>query len=307
MKGLLTIILLCFVGVCYAQQVPQFSQWYWNQYALNPAHAGIKNCFELKTYYRTQYTGIEGMPHHGNFSITAPLNRDRKDFLSPRHGIGLKMATERIGAFVTNRLNVSYAAHLNFTQDNRISVGIDAGVKQLATDVSRITTQEFDPTIHQYASNWMPDANIGVWWNSKNYYVGLTVREILGSKWRNIGLESSYKLHTYINGGYRFVGKNGFSFFPSMLIKLPIQGRMSSDLILLFDKNNQFSFVAGYRTTEALLFAFNVKVKEMFSIGYSFDYNFKPLGGFPHSTHEINLTLSGCRAYKKSQTGCDLF
>lgn len=307
MRKLLVVLLVVTGFSAFGQQLPQYTQWYWNQFALNPAHAGIRDCFELKAQYRFQYTGIEGMPHYGNFTLTTPINRPRKEFLTPRHGIGLKMATEKIGIFLTNRINLSYAAHLNFSQDNRLSVGIDAGVKQLAADIGSITTENFDPTVHQYVSNWMPDANIGFWWNSKNYYVGLVLKEFLGSKWKNIGLESRYTMHTFLNGGYRFVGKNGFSFFPSMLLKMPVKGKTSADIVLLFDHNNQFSYAISYRTSEAVMFAFNVKIKEMFAIGYSFDYVFRPLGGFPNSSHEISLTLSGCKAYKKTQTGCDLF
>lgn len=308
MKKLILIFVFVSLGkILSAQQQPQYTQWYWNQYALNPAYAGIRDCFEMKTQYRFQYTGIEGMPHHGNFSLTMPINTPRKEFLTPRHGVGLKLETEKIGIFLANRLNFSYAAHLNFTQDNRLSVGIDAGVKQLAVDISRVSTEEFDPTVHQYVSNWLPDANIGLWWNAKNYYIALTVKDLVTLKWRNIGLNAKYYPHVFLSGGYRVVGKNGFSFFPQALVKMPIKGKVSADLVLLFDHNNQFSYTLGYRANEALMFGINFKIKEMVAIGYSFDYNFKPLGGFPNSSHELTLAFSGCRSYKKTRTGCDMF
>lgn len=302
-----TIILFFLVGMVWSQQQPHYTQWYWNQYALNPAHAGIRECIEMKTQYRFQYTGIEGMPHHGNFSVTMPIMPKRTEFFTPRHGVGLRLETEKIGVFLVNRLNASYAAHVNFTQDNRLSVGLDVGIKQLGVDIGRVTTEEFDPTVHQYVSNWMPDANLGFWWNSKNYYVGLVFRDLITLKWRNIGLQSKFQPHVYLNGGYRFAGKNGFSFFPSALVKMPIKGKVSADLVLLFDHNNAFSYSLGYRANDAVLVAFNFKIKEMVAIGYSFDYNFKPLGGFPNSSHEVSVAFSGCRSYKKTRTGCDLF
>lgn len=302
------VLYLSFISLLsYGQQLPEYTQWYWNQFSLNPAHAGIRSCIELKTAYRFQYTGVEGMPHHGKFSITSPIPSKRKDFLTARHGVGIQLETERIGIFITNRMNFAYAAHINFSQDNRLSVGIDAGVKQLSVNMAKVTTEEFDPTLHQYASNWMPDANIGLWWNSKNYYVGLVFRELLMSKWRNIGLESRYNMHIYLNGGYRFVGKNGFSFYPMMLLKMPIKGRISSDIVMLFDHNNVFSYTVGFRTSEAVMVGFQVKIKEVFGISYSFDYVFNKVGGFKNSTHEIGLTFSGCRSYVKTRTGCDLF
>lgn len=302
---LLIALLISFLG--YSQQDPQYTQWYWNQFAINPAHAGIRSCVELKTQWRAQYTGIEGMPFHGNFSITAPIKTRRKTFLYPRQGIGLKLTTERIGIFLANNLNLAYAAHINFSQDNRLSLGIDAGIRQLSVDAGKLTSLEFDPTIHRYVSNWMPDANVGIWWNTKNYYVGLALRDLVGTKWKNIGLESKYDLHAYLNGGYRFVAKNGFSIFPSMLFKLPLKGKTSADLVLIFDHNNVFSYSFGFRTNEAVMAGFQVKIKEIFGIGYSFDYVFRPLGGFQNSSHEITLTFSGCRTYTKTRTGCDLF
>lgn len=307
MKHVLLFFSCCLFSLVNAQQVPQYSQWYWNQFELNPAHAGIRNCIELKTAYRFQYVGVEGMPHHGNFSITSPIPTKRKELLTPRHGVGVKLATERIGIFIVNRLNFAYAAHINFSQDNRLSVGIDAGIKQLSVNMAKVTTEEFDPTLHQYAANWMPDANIGLWWNSKDYYVGLMFRELLMSKWRNIGLESRYNMHIYLNGGYRYAGKNGFSFFPMMQLKMPVKGQVSADLVFLFDHNNVFSYTVGFRTSEAVMASFQVKIKEVFGIGYSFDYVFNRLGGFANSSHEISLTFSGCRSYVKTRTGCDLF
>lgn len=307
MKYIGGIFICLFASLSFSQQLPQYSQWYWNQFEINPAHAGIRKCIELKAAYRLQYTGIDGWPHHGNFSITSPIPMKRNKFLSARQGVGLKVETEKIGVFLTNSVNAAYAAHLNFSQDNRLSVGIDAGIRQLGVDMSKVTTEEFDPSIHRYVSNWMPDANVGLWWNTKNYYVGLMFRNILGSRWKNIGLESRYSMHVYLNGGYRFVGKNGFSFYPMALLKMPVKGRMTADLVFLFDHNNVFSYTVGIRTGDAVIVGAQVKIKEVFGIGYSFDYVFSKLGGFANSSHEITLTFSGCRTYTKTRTGCDLF
>jgi len=308
MKKFLLIALFCgCTTLGFSQQLEEYTQWYWNQFALNPAHAGIRECVEVKAQYRFQYTGVEGAPDYGNFSVSFPIRTRRRTFLTPRQGIGLKLSTERIGAFMTNTLNLSYAAHLNFTQDNRISVGIDAGIRQLAVNLARITTEDYDPTVHEYASNWMPDVNIGFWWNTKNYYIGLMGRELLGSKWKKIGLESKYFPHIYLNGGYRFAFNHGFSFYPQAMMKLPIRGKFSTDFVLVFDHNNQISYSVGFRTSEAIMAGFKFTIKEMFSIGDLFDYVFKPLGGFANSTHELNIMFSGCKSYKKTTTGCDLF
>jgi len=128
-------LLLSVSSIAYGQQIAQFSQWSFHQFALNPAHAGIKSCIDLHTLYRAQWLGFSGAPRSGMLTLCAPLKSKRNEFLSARHGIGLRFENDRIGQLSTNRLNVAYAGHFNFSRDNRLSLGIYGGVIQMGYDV----------------------------------------------------------------------------------------------------------------------------------------------------------------------------
>ena len=170
MKGLFHIALMSFVlmfsGKTFAQQIAQYSQWSSHQFALNPAHAGIKSCIDFHTLYRTQWVGFGGAPRSGMFTLSAPLNAKRKQYFSARQGIGMRFESDRIGQFNTNRLNAAYAAHFNFTRDTRLSLGLYGGVIQLGYDPSSSTTIDPDPTVLKEASFMVPDATFGAWWKS---------------------------------------------------------------------------------------------------------------------------------------------
>ena len=69
------------------QQLPQYTQWSSHQFAINPAHAGIKNCLDVHSLYRTQWLGFEGAPKSRFITFSAPMNSLRKHALSSRHGV----------------------------------------------------------------------------------------------------------------------------------------------------------------------------------------------------------------------------
>jgi len=61
-KLLFVFIIIAFNNGLKAQQLPQYTQWAFHQFALNPAHAGIKQCIDISTLYRNQWVGFEGAP-----------------------------------------------------------------------------------------------------------------------------------------------------------------------------------------------------------------------------------------------------
>jgi hypothetical protein len=53
---LLTALLCVIVLSTYAQQKPQYTQYIFNNFLLNPAVAGIENYTDVKLGYRSQWT-----------------------------------------------------------------------------------------------------------------------------------------------------------------------------------------------------------------------------------------------------------
>lgn len=289
------------------QQLPQYSQWFWNQLNLNPAHSGIKPCVEAKTQVRAQYLGLEGAPNSGNFSISLPIPTTRKRFLGTRQGVGMIFERDQIGPFSGNRFNFSYAVHMNFTQNTRLSIGIGAGIKQWSFNKQKSTTLTYDPLVQENATALTPDANIGLWWNGENYYLGLAFNELTRNRWNNISDDSRFKIHYSLSGAYRWIATDGITLIPSMMLRFPPKSKISADLSLLVDFKNQVGIGLGIRNTDAIMAYLNVKIKEQFQIGYSFDYVISPIGGNQFFSHEISVTLNGCKVYSPTATGCPLF
>jgi type IX secretion system PorP/SprF family membrane protein len=294
-------------GSFWSQQLTQYSQWAFHQFTLNPAHAGIKPCLDMHSIYRSQWVGFEGAPKSGVFTVSAPLRAKRKQFLSARHGAGMRFENDRIGQFGTNRLNFAYAGHFNFSVDSRLSLGLYGGVVQMSFNPIGAITNQPDPQIFREANFIVPDASFGAWWNGKDYYTGLIVQNMIPYRWNGLGTNSYFRRHLMVNGGCRLRINDAISVLPSVLIKIPPQAPWSLDLQTNVNIRNTFDIGMGYRNTDAVIFIAGYKVNQKLSIIYSFDLTTSALKNYSSNTHELSLSFNTCRQEKTTTVSCPLF
>src|SRR5687767_1515335 len=97
MKQLLTLFSVLSALFVHGQQLPHLSQWSSHQFAINPAHAGIKTCLEVQSTLRGQWINMEGAPLTGWLTVSAPLQAKRNHYLSARHGLGGMVNYDQLG------------------------------------------------------------------------------------------------------------------------------------------------------------------------------------------------------------------
>jgi type IX secretion system PorP/SprF family membrane protein len=289
------------------QQLPQYTQWSSHQFAINPAHAGIKSCIDIHSLYRMQWVGFEGAPKSGFLTISAPIKTKRKVYLQARHGVGLRFETDQIGHFNTNRLNVAYAGHFNFSRDNRLSLGLYGGVIQFGFDPTNTVTIQPDPAVAQEASFIAPDASFGAWWNGENYYLGAVLQNLIPYRWVDLGNDSRFRFHSLINAGYRMKINETVTVLPAFILKIPPRGPVALDIQAMVDLKDIVDLGLGYRNTDALLIFAGFKINQRFSLQYSFDLTLSPLRNGSSNTHELSLSFSACRPENTSTSKCPLF
>jgi len=302
---LICLIFLSLNGI--SQQLPHYTQWSSHQFAINPAHAGIKNCLDAHLLYRNQWTGFDGAPTSGFLTVSAPIESLRKHAYSPRHGFGARLEYDNIGQFSTNRLNLAYAAHFNFTPDTRLSLGLYGGFVQFSYSPKNTVTIKPDVVITKESNFIKPDATFGAWWNGKNYYLGMVFQNLITSKWNNLGIDSKFRFHSIFTGGYRYSIHEKLTFLPAFILKIPPSAPISLDLNLSFDYHNKAGFGIGYRNTDAFLFMAHIKVKQQLTINYSFDYVLSAMRPSLLGSHEISLNFLTCKPLDLRATKCSLF
>lgn len=306
MKYLVFIVLIISCSA-FGQQLGNMSQWFSHQYAFNPAYTGIKRCMEVQATLRGQWIKVNGAPYTGWLSIHSPLISKRRKFLSARHGLGGLVSMDKIGPFQDIRLQLSYAGHFNFSVTNRLSLGLAVGARQLSFDLNEAKPLTPDPVINGSASQILPTATFGAWWNGKTYFIGFSLAELIPQKWNVIGMNARYQMHGYLTGGYRYQINPKFSLTPGIMLSFTKNTPINLQIHALMEYQRIFSFGLGYRNTDAMIAMIGFRIKEKFKIGYSFDFILSKLRPNTVHTHEITLSFSPCRQYSDNPNSCPTF
>lgn len=307
MRFLLLIASLLLTPLIFGQQIAQYSQWSFNQFSINPALAGIKNCLDVRSAYRLQWAGFEGAPESGLFTINAPLNKKRKHLNSSFHGLGGKIERDVFGHFQNFAVSMAYALHFPLDQEKRLSFGISAGVQQFSFNQEGVSTIDPDPAVVQSANVFMvPLIGAGAWYNSERFYVGASVDQLARNRWEDVGFSSRFQMHFKLAAGTRLNLENNYSLLPSVLIRIPPAGPPSVDLNAMFDFGNNFMLGAGYRNVDAIIAFLRLRIKKI-TIGYSFDYITSNIQGGNFHTHEISVMYNNCRSRNTKAAACPLF
>lgn len=330
MKKILVFVFIFIARAGMAQQLPQFTQYIFNNYLINPAISGIENYTDVKLGHRNQWTGLEGAPVTSYFSINAPIGRnfiegDATSFLAegginpssrlftqnyqaaePHHGIGGMVMTDKAGPITQTNVNATYAYHLGLTARLNLSVGVMAGFNRLTLNTAEITlTNPNDPAITNGYNNaqWKPDVGAGVWLYSSTYFVGLSARQLLPQKYyfsesRTTYTGSNSVPHFYLTAGAKLFMTDEITFMPSIMVKRTAPVPLTYDVNGKFNFQDKFWIGGSYRHNDAAALLAGFNLNSLINVGYSYDITTSALNTVSRGTHEIFLGLMLNNRYK---------
>lgn len=292
---------LGWLGSCFAQQLPQWSQYNFNYYIQNPALGGLDVPVVAQVGYRTQWVGFDAAPPKTSYvSIHAPLNYTIDNNVyhkaKPHHGVGGYVFQDQSGLSKFTGVNFSYSYHMNISKDKKLSFGSFFGFKQYSLKGSSIVfthTQE-DPNIsYQDVTQTVPDASVGIWYHTSSLFVGVSAQQVLRS---NLSFSSdantsdfgALRSHLVANVGAIISLDRYVKIVPSVLVKsvssAPIQVDFSNKTI--FDE--KMWFIVSLRNLDAVVGAVGL-IYENFEIGYAYDFTLNEIQNSSYGTHEIIL------------------
>lgn len=290
-----------------AQQEPHFTQYMYNMSVINPAYAtDTPEVLNLGSLYRYQWAGIKGAPKTMTLFAHTPVNEKIET--------GLSLVSDDIGDGAKKVTNVfaDFAYVLQLDERQKLSFGVKAGFTTISTNFNGFKLNSGDVTTDlAFAENvneTMPNIGAGVYYFTDNYYVGLSVPNILtaeheGSSNNQINSFGTHRVHGYLTGGYVFDINENFKLKPAAMAIFLEGAPVSVDLTANVLYNEKFELGAAYRFSDAVSVLMNVNVTPNLRIGYSYDYTISNLSQFNSGSHEIvllyNLNILG-RGYNKS-------
>lgn len=292
-------ILLLLVAVAIpgsSQQLSQYTQYVFNQFSVNPAVAGSKDCIDVRMGFRQQWVGFEGAPTTGWASLHAAIKPKSKGTLGNKHGVGAFMEADQAGNWGYTRMLLAYAYHIQMSRDYFVSLGMFGGVQQVKFDVGNVYAIDFnDPALDNRASVVVfPEVTPGIFLYNKVAWGGLSIHQLLGNPIQGIGEDSRLARHIMLSGGYRYRIGREMSFTPSLLMKFAGGAPLAMDLNGMVEWKRTIALGMGYRNGDALAFLMKVAFLKYFQLGYSYDVTTSKLRVASSNTHEVILGITPC-------------
>ena len=290
MRRILLPVLAALAVRAGAQQLPQLTQYQFNDYVVNPAVAGSRPYFELRSAHRYQWVGIQDAPRTFTFSGSTPVGE--------KMGVGGYLFTDIVGPTRRTGLQFSYAYHLKLTQEIKLSLAVSAGLLQFLIDGSKIQFHDpGDPVMdNQLRGDLLPDAKFGFYLYSPKFWFGATAPQLLQNKVyfldENSATLSRMEDHYYIMGGYRFQLGEDWRLEPSFLMKYTSPVPLKLDLTATVRYKDSFWIGAGFRTNDAYSAMVGYWLKKTFQFGYSYDIVSSNLRNYSTGTHEVMLAIT---------------
>ena len=271
----------------FGQRDALYSQYMFNQLVINPAYSGSKEELSMAVIKRYQWVGLEGAPKTLTVSAHTPLRNENV-------ALGMYVYSDQIGA--ENDLGVvgSYAYRVKLGK-GKLCFGLQAGVSQVSTDWSKVTVREESDVVYSSRpkSGLKPDANFGVYYYTRNYYLGLSSKHLFETQLGKADASGTYAAlsrHFYAMGGVAIPLTDKIVFKPSTLIKYAQNAPVNADLNANFLFNNKIWLGASYRTgNNTLVFMIELQATSSFKIGYSYDACMGGLKNYNQGSHEIML------------------
>ena len=317
MKRLVYILLFIAIEqISFSQQLPLYSQYLYNKFLINPAHAGSDGYTSFNITARDQWIGYSGAPRTYSLSWQTRIlkksyklkqNLFNRTIYRPKNdgkvGLGGYIFSDKNGLVQRTGFQVCYAYHLWLEDFTQLSMGLAFTGYHFIINAREINFE--DPNEPWLNDNFrrgifVPDADFGIYLLNPRYDLGFSAQQLFGAvakigenAYRNFSMDR----HFYLFGSYIFSSGTKSELQPSLLLKMSEQLRPQADIGLTYIFDQDYLVGLSYRTGGALITNFRfrfipsrVKKTTMF-FGYSFDFTLNKIQRMTYGTHELTIAL----------------
>jgi type IX secretion system PorP/SprF family membrane protein len=302
----------------FAQQLPIYSQYLYNKFLINPAHAGSDGFTSINLTAREQWVGYTGAPRTYSLSwqtrILKKGYRIKQNIFNRnvlRHqtdgkvGFGGYVFSDKNGLIQKTGFQATYAYHTWIDDYTQLSMGVAFTGYHYIINGSLINFGDpNEPWLNNELRRgvFIPDADCGIYLLNPKYEVGLSALQMFGAaaKIGEVAYNNYYMdRHYYLFGSYSFETGIKSEIQPSLLVKMSQQLKPQADIGLTYNRDQAFWAGLAYRTGYGGALISNIRFRFVPSrimmttmyFGYAFDFTFNKIQRATFGTHEITLAL----------------
>lgn len=308
-----------------AQQEPLFSGYMLNKVINNPAFSGtgaeINACFSN----RVMFAGFgEGKPVTSVLSVEGPVN-----ILGLKSGLGLMIKSDKIGFQEQTDVEILYAYHHAF-ETGKLGIGLNMGFFNYHIsptweypnysqyddngEYPQDATQG-DPNIPQEFSDMVFGIGLGAYYETTNYYLGLSGTRLNRAKLRytnSTGANAeagevfyTFEPHMYLTGGYNIALPDPlFDLRPTFMLRSDLSAWQLDINSTIFYKNRYWAGLglrSSFVSFDAITIIMGTELINGLNISYAFDVNTSAMIYNGATSHEVLVTYSFNLNTKRNQ------
>jgi type IX secretion system PorP/SprF family membrane protein len=258
----------------------------YNMNVVNPAYAGSKESLSITALYRNQWAGFDDAPVTFTFSAHSPI--------SDKIGLGLSAIKDELGPVSETNVFADFSYTLELGPSMKLALGLKAGFSFHSVGLVDLSLQDpGDPFFSQDINNTYPNIGAGAFLYSDNFYVGLSVPNLLQSVHLDengikYGSETN---HFFGTAGYVFQVSENFKLKPSVMVKTAFDSPISYDINLNALYLEKFELGASYRLDDSFSGLVGFQVTPNIRVGYAYDYVTSEINTVAGASHEVILTF----------------
>jgi type IX secretion system PorP/SprF family membrane protein len=317
MKKLAFILILIVIGqIVSAQQLPIYSQYLYNKFLINPAHAGSDGYTSINLTAREQWVGYSGAPRTYSLSwqtriLKKPFDVKQKSSnrtvyrpkTDGRVGLGAYIFSDRNGLIQRTGFQATYAYHMWIQENTQLSLGIAVTGYHFIVNANESSFE--DPSEPWLTDNlrrgvFVPDADFGIYLLNNKFDFGFSAQQLFGAAVK-IG-DYAYKnfhmdRHFYMFGSYYIDLNTKSELEPSMLAKMSEELMPQVDFGLTYIYDQTMWTGLTYRTGGGIIANFRFKyipkhtTKTAMFFGYAIDFTLNQIQRVTYGTHELTFAV----------------
>lgn len=275
-----------------AQQTPLYSMYMFNEFAYNPAVAGLTNYYQAQVNNRYQFAGIENAPVTATITLTGKVG-------SLPMGWGGMIYNDTQGAFGKFGAYAAYAYNVKIKRYTKLSFGLNVGLVKYAIDMTKISFLDNEVNLNESMyTSIRPDATFGVYYDMRHYFVGFSADQLFNNKIDiyddTLAVDNTlnrFKSHMNIMAGARYTVAKNLKSESSIIARKVNAAPWQIEVSTRLTYHETLWAGLSLRTSDAVVLFLGYTYRNMLTFGYSYDITYSKLRNGSRGSHEVMLSI----------------